>query len=100
MSCLPIGESKGKHSRERIPLATWKGLARAPVGQTVKSPAPGWLRGWIDAACEHDPALIEDAGDYLRRRLDQLAAGTLRAEVGHVDVLAEFPRPRPAREEP
>jgi len=47
-----------------------------------------WLRGWIDAACEHDPALADGAGDYLRRRLEQVAAGTLRAEVGHVDVLA------------
>lgn len=59
-----------------------------------------WLRGWIDAACEQDPALTDDAGDYLRRRLAQVADGTLRAEVGHVDVLAEFARSGSAQEVP
>lgn len=47
-----------------------------------------WLRGWIAAACEHEPALAAEAGPYLRRRLAALAAGELRAEVGHVDLLA------------
>jgi hypothetical protein len=47
-----------------------------------------WLRGWIGAACEQEPALAADAGPYLRRRLAAMAAGELRAEVGHVDVLA------------
>ncbi|GAA2884995.1 trans-aconitate methyltransferase [Pseudonocardia halophobica] len=47
-----------------------------------------WLRGWIAAACEQEPALADDAGPYLRRRLAALAAGELRAEVGHVDLRA------------
>ncbi|MFC5949357.1 SAM-dependent methyltransferase [Pseudonocardia lutea] len=47
-----------------------------------------WLRGWIAAACEQEPGLAADAGPYLRRRLAALAAGALRAEVGHVDLLA------------
>jgi hypothetical protein len=47
-----------------------------------------WLRGWIAAACEQQPELADDAGDYLARRLDEIAAGRLRAVIGHVDVLA------------
>jgi SAM-dependent methyltransferase len=43
-----------------------------------------WLRGWIGAAVEHDPALAEVAGDYLRRRLGE---PELRAMVPHADLL-------------
>ena len=50
--------------------------------------AEEWLRGWIAAACAQEPDLEPHAADYLRRRLGALAAGTLRAEVGHVDLLA------------
>jgi len=50
--------------------------------------AEEWLRGWIAAACAERPALEEYAGDYLRRRLDDCAAGRLRVTVGHLDVLA------------
>jgi hypothetical protein len=47
--------------------------------------AAEWLAGWIDAACEQDPAL--DAGDYREQRLAQVAAGALAAIVDHADVL-------------
>lgn len=47
-----------------------------------------WLRGWIAAACDERPQLAEHAAGYLHRRLDALAAGTLRVTVGHLDVLA------------
>jgi hypothetical protein len=50
--------------------------------------AEEWLRGWIAAACAQAPELERVAGGYLRRRLDACAAGRLRVEVGHVDVLA------------
>ncbi|WP_307845921.1 class I SAM-dependent methyltransferase [Saccharomonospora sp. NB11] len=45
-----------------------------------------WLRGWVEAAFEQrpDPAFT----DYLARRLDECAAGALRVEVGHEDLLA------------
>ncbi|CCH31411.1 class I SAM-dependent methyltransferase [Actinosynnema sp. NPDC047251] len=43
-----------------------------------------WLRGWVGAAVEQDPALAADAPDYLRRRL----AGGLRTVVHHTDLLA------------
>lgn len=47
-----------------------------------------WLRGWIAAACEQRPGLAQHAPGYLRSRLAALSTGLLRAEVGHLDVLA------------
>ncbi|RZQ61221.1 methyltransferase domain-containing protein [Amycolatopsis suaedae] len=43
-----------------------------------------WLRGWVGAACEQEPALAEAGERYLRGRL---AAG-VRVTVGHADLLA------------
>jgi hypothetical protein len=43
-----------------------------------------WLRGWVSAAVQQDPALRPVAAGYLRRRLD---AGA-RAVVWHRDLLA------------
>ncbi|MCO8270002.1 class I SAM-dependent methyltransferase [Actinoplanes sp. TRM 88003] len=43
-----------------------------------------WLRGWVSAAQEQDPAVVRD--DYLTTRLSDLP----RASVGHVDLLATF----------
>ena len=45
----------------------------------------GWFVGWLDAACEQDPAL--DADDYRDLRLSQAAAGALAVTVGHADLL-------------
>jgi hypothetical protein len=46
-----------------------------------------WLGGWVDAACEQEPALAAEAGAYRHRRLAQLAAGELAVTVDHADVL-------------
>jgi hypothetical protein len=46
-----------------------------------------WLTGWIDAACEQEPALAADAELYRRRRLREAAAGSLGIKVGHADLL-------------
>jgi hypothetical protein len=46
-----------------------------------------WLRGWVGAACEQQPALTADAGDYLDQRLAQAAAGRLSVTVDHADLL-------------
>ncbi|MBP2478716.1 SAM-dependent methyltransferase [Crossiella equi] len=43
-----------------------------------------WLRNWVAAAVEQEPALAADAPAYLARR----AATPHTAEVGHVDLLA------------
>ncbi|MGW3243456.1 SAM-dependent methyltransferase [Streptomyces sp. NPDC001070] len=47
-----------------------------------------WLRGWVGAAVEQEPALAARADAYLRRRLDACANGELTAVVGHGDLLA------------
>ena len=50
-----------------------------------------WLEGWVAAAIEQRPALLEWGDEYLLRRMRQLARGELRAVVHHADVLA-YPR--------
>ena len=46
-----------------------------------------WLTGWVDAACEQEPALGGDAARYRRRRLSEATAGELAVTVGHLDLL-------------
>jgi hypothetical protein len=46
-----------------------------------------WLRGWVAAACEQEPALAAGARAYEDRRLAQLAAGELSVTVDHADLL-------------
>jgi methyltransferase family protein len=46
-----------------------------------------WLRGWVAAACEQEPALAAEAGAYRDRRLGQAAAGELAVTVDHADLL-------------
>ncbi|WP_395107846.1 class I SAM-dependent methyltransferase [Actinomadura sp. SCN-SB] len=59
--------------------------------------AAEWLRGWVAAACEERPDLPGE--EYLRRRLDDCAAGRLSVVVHHRDLLAvpscRPPGPRP-----
>ncbi|MFL6121987.1 SAM-dependent methyltransferase [Actinophytocola sp.] len=43
-----------------------------------------WLRGWVSAACEQNPALVPEADEYLNRRL----SARPRATVHHEDLLA------------
>lgn len=50
--------------------------------------AAEWFTGWLDAAVEQDPALLEATGDYGRRRLAEAAEGRLRVTVHHEDLLA------------
>lgn len=51
-----------------------------------------WLCGWVGAACEQRPDLVDRADAYLLERLRACRAGELRAVVHHNDVLA-LPRP-------
>jgi hypothetical protein len=46
-----------------------------------------WLRGWVAAACEQEPALAAEAGAYRDRRLAHAAAGDLAVTVDHADLL-------------
>jgi hypothetical protein len=57
------------------------------LGATDSDLAAEWLTGWVDAACEQEPALAPGAELYRRRRLREAAAGTLAVTVGHADLL-------------
>ncbi|BCB76122.1 hypothetical protein GCM10022251_67960 [Phytohabitans flavus] len=64
------------------------------LGPEQAALAAEWLRGWVGAAVEQRPELAEPAAAYLRRRLDAVAAGDLRAVIDHVDLIAFPSRPR------
>ena len=49
--------------------------------------AAEWLGGWIEAACEQEPALTADAVAYRDRRLAQAATRALAVTVDHADLL-------------
>jgi hypothetical protein len=49
--------------------------------------ATAWLEGWLEAACEQEPALAAEAGRYRSRRLRQAEAGCLDVAIGHADLL-------------
>ncbi len=61
------------------------------LGAAEAALAAEWFTGWVGAACEQEPELIEPATAYARRRLADATAGRLRVTVGHLDFLA---RPR------
>lgn len=81
------------------PEALVGAYARRGVSTTI-SPSPWrlgagsgpllarWFADWVGAAVEHEPALAAPIAPYARRRRAEMAAGRLRAVVGHVDVLA------------
>ena len=50
-----------------------------------------WLESWVGAGVQARPALEEWADEYLRTRSAQLAAGTLRIELRHQEILAWSP---------
>lgn len=58
------------------------------LGADRSALAAAWLRGWVGAAVEQEPGLAAAAQAYLRRRLEECAAGRLTAVVGHGDLLA------------
>ena len=57
------------------------------LGAAESDLAGEWLTGWVDAACEQEPALVSEADLYRRRRLSEAAAGALSVTVGHADLL-------------
>ena len=57
------------------------------LGADETALAVEWLTGWVDAACEQEPALAADADLYRRRRLREARAGRLAVTVGHADLL-------------
>ena len=72
-------ELRGTGTDVLVRPSPWR-LAAAHADLTAE-----WMRGWVAAACEHEPALA--AEDYLDRRLEQAAAGALAVTVDHADLL-------------
>jgi len=57
------------------------------LGRAESELAVEWLIGWVDAACEQEPALGLDIDRYRRRRLSEATAGVMAVTVGHADLL-------------
>jgi hypothetical protein len=57
------------------------------LGPAHSALAAEWLSGWVGAAREQEPELAGACGPYVRRRLEQAAAGELAVTVGHADLL-------------
>jgi hypothetical protein len=72
---------RGLGSEVIVRRSPWR-LGAADTGLAVE-----WLAGWVDAACEQDPALAANADSYRRRRLREAEAGCLAVTVGHADLL-------------
>jgi hypothetical protein len=74
------GDRLGPDAVERVPTA----LVRPSPWRldTTEDLIAEWLRGWVAAACEQDPAI--EAGEYLDRRL---ADTQLEVTVDHADLL-------------
>jgi SAM-dependent methyltransferase len=47
-----------------------------------------WFTGWLDAAREQQPSLVDATGRYARRRQEQIDQGRLAVVVHHEDLLA------------
>ena len=58
------------------------------LGPAQAALATEWLAGWVEAAVEQDPELLEARRVVRPRRRAQLAAGTLAVTVDHLDLLA------------
>jgi hypothetical protein len=52
-----------------------------------------WFTGWVAAACAQQPELAAEVTGYARRRLAQVASGTLAVTVDHADLLVLPRRP-------
>ncbi len=76
-----VGALRGTGAEVVVRPSPWR------LGARHADLAAEWLRGWIAAAWEQEPALAAEAGDYRARRLAQAAAGELGVTVDHADVL-------------
>jgi hypothetical protein len=76
-----VAELRGTGAEVLVRPSPWR-LDAAHAGLTAE-----WLRGWVAAVCEQEPAMAADAGDYRDRRLAQAAAGELGVTVDHADLL-------------
>lgn len=66
----------------RVAGSSWR------LGSADRALTSEWLEGWVAAAIEQRPALLEWGDEYLLRRMRQLSRGHLRVAVHHADLLA------------
>jgi hypothetical protein len=76
-----VDELRGPGAEVLVRPSPWR-LAAADADLTAE-----WLRGWVGAACDQEPALAAEAGAYRDRRLAQAGAGELAVMVDHADLL-------------
>jgi len=93
----PLGAAFNDHQRRDGRLGP--DAVAAVGGEVIVRPSPwrlgaahaelfaAWFGGWVDAACELEPALAADGREYRERRLAQFATGELTATVDHADLL-------------
>jgi SAM-dependent methyltransferase len=86
-----LGPDAGEQAARLFREHGWD-VAQAPTPWNLVSAEAAmmdtWLEGRAEAAAEWDPGLADHAQAWLERRRRELAAGALRAMVGHLDVLA------------
>lgn len=58
------------------------------LGPDARELASAWISDWVAAACEQRPELTSEAGEYVRQREMDAAAGRMHVFVQHCDVLA------------
>ena len=76
-----VEEVRGTGAEVLVRPSPWR-LGAADADLLVE-----WFDGWVAAACEQEPALVDAAGAYRDRRLAQAAAGELAVTVDHADLL-------------
>jgi len=76
-----VVQLRGAGAHVLVRPSPWR-LGAADAGLAAE-----WLEGWVAAACEQHPLLVEEAAAYRERRLAQAAAGGLAVRVDHVDLL-------------
>jgi len=76
-----VEEFHRRGARVVVATSPWR------LGATDSDLAVEWLNGWVDAACEQQPALVPAADLYRRRRLREATIGALAVTVGHADLL-------------
>ena len=86
-----LGPDAAATAAESFRRAGWSvRLADSPwrLGSADPALTAGWLEGWVAAAIEQRPALLEWGDEYILRRMRQLARDELRVVIHHADLLA------------
>lgn len=78
--------ARGRGARVLVAASPWR------LGADAAALAAEWLTGWLAAAVEQRPDLLDPVAGYAGLRRAQLAGGGLGVLVDHVDLLVLPPR--------